>query len=267
MRKGLVWGVVIVALLMGVSVCRTAASATAKTLGDVMTSVEKGAAALKDVKGTQTIKFVMGNDTITAENVFVAKTPNLFRAETVIPIPGKKTAQKVLTVCDGKYIWQQVLPPEEQKIIKMDMASAPGMAEKYQKKFMETGYGVVGAESLLKMAGADYDIKVAGVTKLEGKDMDILEGMLKPAPAKPAAAKSVAGWNLPVPAKIRYLVGAKDGFIYETVGYDKMGKVMLDISYKGLKFNTGVTDKTFAFKAPKGVPVFEANEVVPSLVK
>lgn len=265
MKKGLVWSVGIFALLLGVAVSRPL---YARTLGEVMTSVEKGVATLKDVKGTQTIKFVLGKDTITAENIFVTKAPDKFRADTLIPIPGQKKTQKVRTVCDGKYIWQHILPPEEQKIIKMDLAAAPGMAAQYQKKFMQTGYGVVGVDNLLSMAGADYDIKVTGTTKLAGQDMDVLEGtLLKKKPAKTSGAKAVAGWNLPVPAKIKYLIGVKDGFIYQTQGFDAAGAVMLDIGYKNLKFNTGVSDKEFVFKPPKGVPVFEATEVVPSLVK
>ncbi|MFA5394268.1 MAG: hypothetical protein WC081_07015 [Candidatus Ratteibacteria bacterium] len=265
MKKGLLCGAGVFALLLGVTV---SSPLYARTLGEVMTSVEKGVATLKDVTGTQTIKFVLGNDTITAENIFITKAPDKFRAETILPIPGKASKQKVLTVCDGKYIWQHILPPEEQKIIKMDLAAAPGMVAQYQKKFMQTGYGVVGVDSLMKMIGADYDLKVSGATKLAGKDMDVLEGvLLKKKPAKTPGAKAVAGWNLPVPAKIKYLVGVKDGFIYQTQGFDKDGKVMLDIAYKNLKFNTGVLDKVFVFKLPKGVPVFEATEVVPSLVK
>lgn len=265
MKKWLLWGVGVFALLLCVAVSRPL---YARTLGEVMTSVEKGVATLKDVKGTQTIKFVLGNDTIMAENSFITKAPDKFRADTVIPIPGQKKTQKVLTVCDGKYIWQQILPPEEQKVIKMDLASAPGMAAQYQKKFMQTGYGIVGVDNLLKLVGADYDLKVVGTTKLAGQEMDVLEGvLLKKSPAKTAKAKTVAGWNLPVPARIKYLVGVKDGFIYQTQGFDKEGKVMLEIGYKNLKFNTGVSDKLFVFKLPKGVPVFEATEVLPSLVK
>jgi len=265
MKKGLLLGVVVFALLLGVAV---SSPLCARTLGDVMTNVEKGVATLKDVTGTQTIKFVLGNDTITAENIFKAKAPDKFRAETAIPIPGQKRMQKVLTVCDGKYIWQQILPPEEQKIIKMNLASAPGMVAQYQKKFMQTGYGVVGVDDLLKLVGADYDLKVVGTTKLASQEMDVLEGvLLKKKPAQTSNAKTVAGWNLPVPARIKYLVGVKDGFIYQTQGFDKEGKVMLDISYRNLKFNTGVSNKAFLFKPPKGVPVFEATEVVPSLVK
>ncbi|MCX5641931.1 MAG: hypothetical protein NTY10_01615 [Candidatus Omnitrophica bacterium] len=265
MKKWLLWGLGVVVLVLGIAVT---SPLYARTLGEVMTSVEKGVATLKDVTGTQTIKFVLGNDTVTAENIFVAKAPDKFRAETVIPIPGQKKTQKIETVCDGKYIWQHVLPPEEQKIIKMDLASAPGMAAQYQKKFMETGYGVVGVDNLLKMVGADYDIKVVGTEKLAGQEMDVLEGaLLKKKPAKTSNEKTIAGWNLPVPARIKYLIGVKDGFIYHTQGFDKEGKVMLEIGYKNLKFNTGVKDKTFVFKLPKGVPVFEATEVVPSLVK
>jgi outer membrane lipoprotein-sorting protein len=266
MKKGLMWSVGVFVLLLGVAVSRPA---YARTLSDVMASVEKGTTALKTVTGTQTIKFVLGNDTMVAENTFTAKAPDKFRAETAIQIPGQKKAQKVLTVCDGKYIWQQIFPPEEAKIIKMDLASAPGMAAQYQKKFMQTGYGVVGVDNLLNMVGADYDIKVTGTTKLVGQDqdMDVLEGaLLKKNPAKPAYKNAVAGWNLPIPAKIRYLIGV-NGFIYETQGFDNEGKVMLDITYKNLKFNPGVSDKKFVFKLPKGVPVFEATEVLPSLVK
>ena len=261
MRKFLLWGVVAGILLAG-----GVRTGYARTLNDVMASVEKGVTALKDIKGTQVIKFAFEKDLITAQNIFSAKTPNKFRAETLITVPGKKQAQKVITVCDGKYVWQHVLPPEEEKVIKMNLAEAPGVAAKYQKTFMETGYGVVGVEDLLKLAGADYDIKVSGSAKLDGKDVDVVEGMLKKGSSK-ADAKAVSGWNLPVPARIKYQIGVKDGFIYKTEGFDKAGKLMLEISYKNLKFNTGLADSQFTFKAPRKVAVIDATEVLPGLGK
>ncbi len=264
MKRGLLWGLTGLVLL---GLFAVGGPVFCRTLDDVIAAVEKGAANLKDVKGTQVIKITVGNDLITAENDFIAKTPNKFKSTTRIPIPGKKTIQKVITVCDGNFIWQHVLPPEEEKIIKMNLTAAPGLVEKYQKKFMSTGYGVVSADSLLKLAGADYDIKVTGTARSPEMEMDILEGTLKKEKKTEEGPGGMTGWNLPVPAKIEYLVGVKDGFIYQTRGYNKTGKLILEISYRNLKFNTGVKDSVFVFTPPKGVEIFEASEIVPGLIK
>jgi outer membrane lipoprotein-sorting protein len=125
---------------------------------------------------------------------------------------------------------------------------------------MQSGYGIVGSEGLMKMANADYDLKVAGTAKIRGMEMDILEGKLK-GTAKPGS------WTLPTPAKVKYYVGAQDGFIYKMEGLDKAGKLILEISHENLKFNAGVPDKVFSFVPPKGVEVFEATEIAPQVIK
>jgi len=233
--------------------------AAARTLDEVMANVEK-TAALKDVRGIQIVKFVVEGEAVTARNHFAAKRPDRFRSETRIPIPGAKSVQKIITVCDGKDIWQYIMG-EDRRVIKMNLSSAAGQLKDYKKKFLETGYGVVDAEGLIKMAGADYDIKVAGTAKLNGIDMDVIEGTLKP------GSKPASGSALQTPVKIRYLISPKDGFVYKTEGFDKAGKSILEISYEGLKFNTGVADKEFTFTPPKGVEVFDAAEVMPHVAK
>jgi len=232
----------------------------AKNLTDVMANMEKGITTLKDVQGVQTLKFMVENELVTANNTFKAKSPDKFWSETRIPVAGSRKVQKVLTVCDGKNVWQYIPGPEDKKVIKMNLSAAAGQLDAYQKKFMASGYGIVGSEGLLKLANADYDLKVAGAAKIKGMDMDVLEGTLK-GTAKPGS------WTLPTPARIKYSVGAKDGFIYKMEGFNKAGKLVLEISHENLKFNAGIPDKVFAFTPPKGVEVFEATEVAPHVVK
>ncbi|HOJ39355.1 MAG TPA: hypothetical protein PKX93_08705 [bacterium] len=232
----------------------------ARTLEEVMAEMEKGAANLKDVKGTQIVKFMLEKEMVTVKNNFVAKTPNKFRAETSIPIPGTKKTQKVLTVCDGTTIWQETMAPEERKVIRMKLSDVAGKLDEYQQKILGSGAGMVGAEALVKLANADYDLKVTGQVTHGGKAMDVLEGKLKGS-AKPGQM------TLPTPAKIKYLVGAADGFVYKVEGWDKAGKSILEISYENIKFNTGVPDKTFSYTPPKKVEVVDAAEVAPYVIK
>jgi len=240
--------------------------ASAKTIEEIMANVEAGAKKIKDVTGVQVLQFIIENEMVKATNKFQAKVPDKFRSETSIPIPGQKAVQQVITVCDGKTIWEYVPGPtkEDRKVIKMDLSKTAGELETYKKKLMETGFVGLSAEDILKVAEADYDIKVGKSVKLNGKEMDVIEGTLKPSAAKSAKTGAV---NLPTPATISYLIGAKDGFIYKIEGKDKAGKTVLSISYENLKFNTGIKDTVFKFKPPKGVEVFDASEVAPHVVK
>jgi len=247
-------------LLLGLCILATVTPVMARTLEEVMLEMEKSAANLKDVKGVQKVKFMLEREMVTVTNTFVAKTPNKFKAETSIPIPGTKKVQKVLTVCDGKTIWQETMAPEEKKVIRMKLSDVAGKLDEYQKKILGSGAGMIGAEALLKLANADYDLKVTGTTTLGGKTMDVLEGTLKTT-AKPGQM------TLPTPAKIKYLVGASDGFVYKVEGWDKAGKSILEISYENIKFNTGVSDKTFSYQPPKKVEVIDAAEVAPYVIK
>ncbi|MCM8768727.1 MAG: hypothetical protein NC911_03470 [Candidatus Omnitrophica bacterium] len=250
----------LVLALIGVCLMVIATPGMARTLEEVMAEMEKGAATLKDVKGVQIVKFMLEKEMVTVKNNFLAKVPDKFRAETSIPIPGTKKIQKVLTVCDGTTIWQETMAPEERKVIKMKLADMAGKLDAYQQKILGTGGGMVGADALLKLANADYDLKVTGTATLGGKTMDVLEGKLKGA-AKPGQM------TLPTPAKIKYLVGAADGFVYKVEGWDKAGKSVLEISYEDIKFNTGVPDKTFTYKPPAKVEVIDAAEVAPFVIQ
>jgi len=234
----------------------------AKTLEEIMASVQKSADALQTIKGKQNVKFLFEGELITMQNEFMAKTPDKFRSITRIPIPNSKKTQEILTVCDGTVIYQWTKKPEQEKVIKMTLASVAGKLDTYQKKFVSSGYGMADPEALLGALGSDYDIKVTGTEKLGALTMDVIQGSLKG-----TGGKAAKNWLFPTPAKIKYLIG-QDGFIYRIVGTDKAGAVVLDIGYAGLKFNDKtVTDKLFTFKAPKGVEVFEATEIMPFAVQ
>jgi len=115
---------------------KPAAKPAGKTIDQIMLDVEAGAKNIQSITGEQTVEFMLEGSMVKAVSTFKAKTPDKFHSETAFPIKGQKT-EKILTVCDGKTIWQYVPgTKEERKVIKMDLKAISGKLDQYQKQFL-----------------------------------------------------------------------------------------------------------------------------------
>jgi len=226
------------------------------TLEDVVMEMESKLPNLKDAKGTQIVKIYFEGKLHTLRNNFLAKIPDRFKMTTSVPTPGTIEFTKVLTVFDGKTIWHYTSSPEEKRVIKWDLSTKKGskFATQYMDRFKDS-FSLIVPEKIIKMISADYDIKYVGKKTRGGKRVYVLRGTAKETPES-------LGEGIPAPAIVEYNIGVKDGFVYLTKAMDSNGKVIVSIAYENLKFNTGISNEEFKFQPPKGVEIFNAEELM-----
>lgn len=140
---------------------------------------------------------------------------------------------KILAVSDGQFLWTQ------------NESAGQKMVTKSKMDNQQAQFGREAWEQMKK----EWDLKLAGEEKIEGKDTWVVEGT----PKKKEMAASIS--------KMKMWYDKDTGVSIKQVTYDAAGKENTVTVMKDVKVNTDLPMDRFTYKAPEGVQVMDLTNM------
>jgi len=163
----------------------------------------------------------------------------------------EKTRQYMYS--DGMTIWQYM--PMFKVVSKVDLAALKKEfpnAEELVKNQSKSGNSVYDIEK--------NNIKYDGIKTLDGEDVYVFEGKMKPDAEK--------GLDMPVDiASVKVWISVKDGLQRKVEYYDKNNEAVLYQKMTGVKTNVEIPDSKFQFQVPEGVSVLDTTPRAREMLK
>jgi len=203
---------------------------------------------------TQTMNMLGTAMKVNARMVF--KQPAMMRVESDMPMMGQ--AQKGLMVLGAdKVLWQEMNIGSLKRVMKMDFHGVPtnsaaGIAMLDSARNMDP-------KCQLEAAQQKYNFTLTGTTKLDGQDVYLLEGTLRPDAKLSPQEAGLADYM----GTEKMYIGRQDGFPHRVEIFDKSGtNLFMSMDLRNLKFNEDAPDSLFVYTPAPGVQVIDMTEMV-----
>ncbi len=194
---------------------------------EIASMMEAKQAEIEDFSATMVMTSSYGGDDMAMQARMVTIPPDKSRVEYIEPAELAGTVM----VTNGSMMW--TYDPAKNQVTKMALPED----EPFEMDYTQIVKGILD----------ENDISLKGTEDVGGRSTYVIEAMPKD--------KS----NREFISKTRVWVDRENWMILGTEMYDADGNSMVNVEYRDITFNTGVSDSEFIFEVPEGATVVETS--------